>query len=137
MIEFAEWITTPANLFGLLAFVLVFATVITVSGPALGGNKLDKRIKSVANRREELRRKSREALELEARGGMLRGKDTRSPYRKVVESLNLQTLLEDPNLKNKLIRPACAGRDPSSRSTSRASSRRLHCLACRWPICLP
>ncbi|GGG96895.1 type II secretion system protein [Glycocaulis albus] len=110
--QFAQWITTPANLFGLLAFFLVFATVITVSGPAMGGNKLDKRIKSVANRREELRRKSREALELEARGGTLRGKDTRSLFRKVVESLNLQTLLEDPNLKSKLIQAGMRGQGP-------------------------
>ncbi|MBV5258219.1 type II secretion system F family protein [Synechococcus moorigangaii CMS01] len=110
--QFAQWITTPANLFGLLAFFLVFATVLTVSGPAMGGNKLDKRIKSVANRREELRRKSREALELEARGSALRGKDTRSLYRKVVESLNLQTLLEDPNLKSKLVQAGMRGQGP-------------------------
>lgn len=110
--QFAQWITTPANLFGLLAFVLVFATVLTVSGPALGGNKLDKRIKSVANRREELRRRSREAMDLEARGSALRVKDTRSLFRKVVESLNLQTLLEDPNLKSKLVQAGMRGPGP-------------------------
>ena len=74
MAEFAAWMTTPANVFGVLAFLLVFATIMTLSGPALGGNKFEKRIRSVANRREELRRKSREAMEAEARGGSgLRG----------------------------------------------------------------
>jgi len=110
--QFAEWITTPANLFGLIAFALVFATVLTVSGPALGGNKLDKRIRSVANRREELRRKSREAMDQQTRGSSLRNKDTRSLFRKVVESLNLQTLLEDPNLKSKLVQAGMRGQGP-------------------------
>ncbi len=113
MAEFAAWMTTPANVFGVLAFLLVFATIMTLSGPALGGNKFEKRIRSVANRREELRRKSREAMEAEARGGSgLRGKDTRSPYRKVVEKLNLQTLLEDPNLKSKLVQAGMRGQGP-------------------------
>ncbi|MGP1275269.1 MAG: type II secretion system F family protein [Caulobacterales bacterium] len=110
--DFADWITTPANLFGLIAFILVFATALTVSGPVFGRDKLDKRIRSVANRREELRRKAREALERESRGSALRGKDTRSLYRKVVESLNLQTLLEDPNLKRKLIQAGLRGQGP-------------------------
>ncbi|MCC5981844.1 MAG: type II secretion system F family protein [Oceanicaulis sp.] len=112
MLEFARWITDPGNLFGIIAFVLVFATILTLSAPAMGGNKLERRIRSVANRREELRRKSREALEQEARGSALRGKDTRSPYRKVVEKLNLQTLLEDPNLKTKLIQAGMRGQGP-------------------------
>ncbi len=112
MTDFAVWITNPANLFGIIAFVLVFATILTLSGPALGGNKVEKRIKSVANRREELRRKSREALEAEARGSSLRAADTRSLYRKVVERLNLQTLLEDPNLKTKLVQAGMRGQGP-------------------------
>ncbi|KAA5802190.1 type II secretion system F family protein [Alkalicaulis satelles] len=111
MTAFAEWITQPQNLFAVIAAVLVFATVLTLSAPSMKSDNLSKRMKQVANRREELRRKSREALEREKASG-LRGKDTRSPFRKVVESLNLQKLLEDPNLKTKLIQAGMRGQGP-------------------------
>ncbi len=107
MSDFIEFITEPSNLFAVIAAILVFATVMTLSVPALGGNDLDKRIKSVANRREELRRKSREAL----KEGSLR--DTKkSPFRTIVQSLNLQELLEDPNLKQKLAQAGLRGQSP-------------------------
>jgi tight adherence protein C len=110
MTDFAVWITTPANLFGIIAFLLVFATVVTVSGPMMGGDQLAKRLKRVTRSREELRQRSREAMDKGA--GSLRGKDTRSPFRKVVESLNLAKLLEDPNLKKKMIQAGMRGQGP-------------------------
>jgi tight adherence protein C len=110
MTDFAVWITTPANLFGIIAFLLVFATVVTVSGPMMGGDQLAKRLKRVTRSREELRQRSREAMDKDA--GSLRGKDTRSPFRKVVESLNLAKLLEDPNLKKKMIQAGMRGQGP-------------------------
>ena len=67
--EIRDFLTDPQSLIALVAAVLVFATIVTLSAPALSTDKLDKRIKSVNNRREELRRKSREAMEAEARGG--------------------------------------------------------------------
>jgi tight adherence protein C len=60
MSDFINWIVTPANLFAVIAAGLVFATVWTLSAPAFGGNDLNKRMKAVANRRDELRRKARE-----------------------------------------------------------------------------
>jgi tight adherence protein C len=110
MTDFAVWITTPANLFGIIAFLLVFATVVTVSGPMMGGDQFAKRLKRVTRSREELRQRSREAMDKTA--GSLRGQDTRSPFRKVVESLNLAKLLEDPNLKKKLIQAGLRGQGP-------------------------
>ena len=109
---FANWITSPDTIFALIAAALVFATVLTLSGPALSGDRTDKRLKSVANRREELRRKSREALD--ERKSSLRGKDTRSLYRKVVEALNLQEALKDPNLQRKLAQAGMRGQGPVS-----------------------
>jgi tight adherence protein C len=110
MTDFAVWITTPANLFGIIAFLLVFATVVTVSGPMMGGDQLAKRLKRVTRSREELRQRSREGMDKGA--GSLRGKDTRSPFRRVVESLNLAKLLEDPNLKKKMIQAGLRGQGP-------------------------
>ena len=62
----------------------------------------------------ERKRKAREELEKSAaeKKGGLRGKDTRSLYRKVVEKLNLATLLEDANLKTKLIQAGYRGQGP-------------------------
>ncbi|MFW6412513.1 MAG: type II secretion system F family protein [Oceanicaulis sp.] len=109
--NFAIWITDPANLFALIAAALVFATIWTLSAPALNPDQTNKRLKQVAERRDELRKKAREAIDKE-RGVGLRGKDTRSVYRKVVERLNLVKLLEDPNLKNKLTQAGLRGQGP-------------------------
>lgn len=108
--DFAEFITTPSNLFAIITAVLVFATVFTVSAPAFKQDTTAKRLKQVANRREELRRKSREALD--NKQASLRGEDTRSLYRRIVEQLNLQKLLEDPNLKKKLVQAGMRGQGP-------------------------
>ena len=76
MSDFIQWIVSPANLFAVIAAGLVFATVWTLSSPALGGDNLNKRMKAVSNRREELRRKAREELdELEQR---LRSQEARA-----------------------------------------------------------
>ncbi|MEO1040181.1 MAG: type II secretion system F family protein [Pseudomonadota bacterium] len=109
---FAEWIVSPDTIFALIAAALVFATVVTLSAPAMGGDKTDKRLKAVANRREELRKKSRESLD--DRKANLRGKDTRSLYRKVVEKLNLQEALKDPDLQRKLAQAGLRGPGPVS-----------------------
>lgn len=107
---FMEWITTPSNFFALLTAVLVFATVFTLTGPALSTDTASKRLKQVATRREELRRKSREALEKKS---TLRGNsEEKSMSRDIVEKLNLVKLLEDPNLKNKLSQAGMRGQTP-------------------------
>jgi tight adherence protein C len=110
LIAFADWIVQPANFFAVLAAILVFATIWTISDLTQPANKATKRLKQVAERRDELRRKSRARIE-ESQSASLRG-DTRSPYRKIVESLNLQKLLEDPNLKNKLVQAGLRGQRP-------------------------
>ncbi len=69
-----------------------------------------KRLKQVAHRRDELRRKARE--QIDSHRGSLRGETKQSLYRQVVEKLNLQKLLEDPNLKSKLIQAGLRGQGP-------------------------
>lgn len=107
----ADIVTTPSNLFALVTAVLVFATILTLSGPALNPDTTSKRLKQVANRRDELRRKNREAMDAK-QNSSLRGKETKSLYRKIVEELNLQKLLEDPNLKTKLNQAGLRGQGP-------------------------
>ncbi|MFP4518848.1 MAG: type II secretion system F family protein [Oceanicaulis sp.] len=112
VLAFADWITSPQNLFAVIAAFLVFATVWTLSAPAMNTDQTSKRLKQVAERRDELRRRAREAIEKEKGAASLRGSDTRSVYRKVVERLNLVTLLEDPNLKRKLTQAGLRGQQP-------------------------
>lgn len=109
--DIAELVTNPQVIWAVIAAIAVFATVVTLTGPMMGQNKLDKRIKGVQNRKEELRRKSREALE-EAHAGSLRGKETKGLAKTVVESLNLQKAFEDPDLKDKLQQAGFRGNGP-------------------------
>ena len=110
ILGFADWITQPSNLFATIAAILVFATVLTLSAPAMNKDDTAKRLKQVSQRRDELRRKARE--QIDQNRSTLRGETKQSLYRKVVEKLNLQTLLEDPNLKKKLIQAGLRGQGP-------------------------
>lgn len=112
ILAFSDWITQPQNLFAVIAAVLVFATVWTLSAPAMSRDNTQKRLKQVAERRDDLRRRAREAIDQERGSASLRGRDSRSVYRKVVERLNLVKLLEDPNLKSKLSQAGLRGQQP-------------------------
>lgn len=109
MDDIAELVTDPSFLWASIAAIMVFATIVTLTVPMMGADKLDKRIKSVQNRREELRRKSREAIE---KSSKLRGQEKRTLTRQVVESLNLQKLFEDPAIKDKLTQAGFRGNGP-------------------------
>ena len=60
-----HFITDPQNLLSIGVGVAVFASVLTLLNSFMGGERLDKRMKAVVERREELRRRSRQAM----RGG--------------------------------------------------------------------
>jgi tight adherence protein C len=95
------------------AAFLTFATIVTLAAPMMKRDTLDSRMKSVANRREELRRRSREALAQKNAGGALRHSDE-SLYKKVVDRLNLSRLLEDPKVVEKLAQAGFRGPKPIS-----------------------
>jgi tight adherence protein C len=110
-----ETLTNPDNL--LTAFVAFagFATMVTLAAPYLGNKNLDDRMKSVSNRREELRRRSREAMVKGGNGGSgLRNVDE-SVYKRIVDRLQLSRLLEDPTLEGKLAQAGFRGPKPISR----------------------
>jgi tight adherence protein C len=98
-----------------MAFVaiLLFATFVSLARPLMGQTSLEGRMKSVSNRREELRRRSREALAQKGGGaaGALRHSDT-GLYKTIVERLQLSRLLEDPKVVEKLAQAGYRGPRP-------------------------
>ncbi|WP_439470843.1 type II secretion system F family protein [Brevundimonas sp.] len=101
--------TDPANILSIVVGVLVFATIVTLLGSFTGGAKLDSRMKAVAVRREELKRRSRQAIA--AGPGGLRHTDEGFKKR-VVERLNLTQLLEDPKVAEKMAQAGYRGPKP-------------------------
>ena len=106
-------LTDPANLFSAFIAIVVFATIVTLAAPMLTSNGLEGRLKSVANRREELRRRSREAMSQKGGASSLRHNDE-GMYKNVVERLQLSKLLEDPKVVDKLAQAGFRGPKPVS-----------------------
>jgi tight adherence protein C len=109
--DWVSFLTDPLNLATGFAAVASFATVLTLAAPAFSTDKLESRLKAVANRREELRRRNRAALEGEKKS--LRRQDT-SMMKKFVDRLDLQKMLEDPNVVRKLVQAGLRGPRPVS-----------------------
>ena len=112
--SFVDTVTNPGNLVTAIVAIGSFATLMTLALPAMKGDKLDARLKSVAERREELRRKSRAALN----GGQnqpptnsLRRTDE-GLIKQVVDHLQLSRLLEDPTVVDKLAQAGFRGPRP-------------------------
>lgn len=108
-----EALTNPDNLLAAFVAVVVFATIMTIALPMMNRTTLEARLKSVSTRREELRRKSREALATRGGQGSLRHVDE-GLYKKVVERLQLSRLLEDPQVVDKLAQAGFRGPRPVS-----------------------
>jgi tight adherence protein C len=106
-------LTDPSNLLSAAIAILVFITIMTLVMPMMSSNGLEGRLKSVANRREELRRRSREALSQKGGGGSLRHADE-GMYKNVVDRLQLSRLLEDPKVVDKLAQAGFRGPKPVS-----------------------
>lgn len=108
-----DWINTltnPDNQITAAVGLVTFATVLTIGLPMAGiGPDLEKRMKSVAERKEELKRRSRQALSKESPG--IRQVDE-GFYKKVVERLQLKRLLEDPKVIDKLAQAGFRGPRP-------------------------
>jgi tight adherence protein C len=107
--SFVDTVTDPANLIMAVVGVASFATVWTLAAPALKGDKLDARMKSVATRREELRRRSRQQITNNAPS--LRRTDE-GTIKKIVDMLQLKRLLEDPKVADKLAQAGYRGPRP-------------------------
>ncbi|MGE0740576.1 MAG: type II secretion system F family protein [Hyphomonadaceae bacterium] len=101
-----DTLTDPLNIAGALAAAACFATVVTIAAPVLAEDKLGSRLKEVARKREELRKKSRADL---AKAGSLQHKNANSFAKNLVDKLNLQKALADDSLSEKLVRAGLRG----------------------------
>lgn len=108
-------LTDPTNILTAFIALVAFATIITLVSPALRDNNLEGRLKSVANRREELRRRARQNIAQRGgtvgAGGTLRHQDE-GLYKNVVERLQLSRLLEDPKVVDNLAQAGFRGPRP-------------------------
>ena len=108
-IDILELAADPTNFLTFGVGLLTFATVVTVVAPMTKRDTLDLRLKAVANRREELKRRSRQAM----KSASLRQVD-KGVYKNVVERLQLSKLLEDPKVVDKLAEAGYRGPGPIS-----------------------
>jgi tight adherence protein C len=94
-----------------LSAIAAFATILTLGLPYVKTNKLETRMKGVAERREELRQKQRDALSQNARRGTLRSTPI-SFMKATLDNLKLEKILESPGMKEKLARAGFRGQGP-------------------------
>lgn len=100
--------TDPQSLLSMVVGLLVFATVLTLLSSFGAGQGLDKRMKAVAIRRDELKRRSRQAM-----AGQTGLRHTDEGFKKrVVDRLNLTKLLEDPQVVDKMAQAGFRGPRP-------------------------
>ena len=113
MKDLAATIADPSNLITFAVAVVVFLTVLTIALPLLNKGDLDKRMRSVAQRRDELKRRSRAAMQ---RGPADKEASLRQVdggvAKKVVDKLNLKTLLEDPKVVETMAQAGFRGPKP-------------------------
>ncbi|HEY0598961.1 type II secretion system F family protein [Brevundimonas sp.] len=104
--------TNLQNLLSMAVGVLVFATVMTLLSSFSGGAKLEGRMKAVAVRREELKRRSRQAIAAQGSGPQHLRHTDEGFKKRVVERLNLTKLLEDPKVADKMAQAGYRGPKP-------------------------
>ena len=100
-------LSDPASLLSMAVAVAMFMTVIGVMLPALKGDKLETRLKQVSEQRDRLRRASR--ADIEQTGLKRENKGTISD---ITNKLDLQKMLEDPNIEAKLEQAGLRGPRP-------------------------
>ena len=105
--SFAESLSDPGTMASILAAVAMFATITSVMLPALKGNKLEMRLKQVTDQREKLRRANRAGLE---QAGLKR--EAKGTVASITKKLDLQKMLEDPNIAAKLEQAGMRGPRP-------------------------
>lgn len=106
--SFMDRLFDPQFIGACLAGIAIFATILTIAGPMMKGDKLAGRLKSVGQQRELLRRRQMEEL---AKKGSLRGQQS-DFMKRAVDQLKLQNMLETPGIREKLNRAGYRGQGP-------------------------
>ena len=107
--DWVELLTDKQNWLSAGVAIATFATLFTLLGSVGRGASLEGRMKAVANRRDELKRRSRQAMA--AGPGGLRHTDDGFKKR-IVDRLNLTKLLEDPKVAEKMAQAGYRGPKP-------------------------
>ena len=94
-----------------LSAIAAFATIVTLGLPYMKTDALEGRMKAVAERRDELRQKQREAFAQSGRKGQLRSTPV-GFMKQTLDNLKLAKLLESPGMKEKLARAGYRGQGP-------------------------
>jgi tight adherence protein C len=111
--DWVRFLTDKNNLITAGVGLGTFFAVATVAMPMLGiGPNLEKRMKNVAERREELKRRSRQAMAKDKDAATSIRQVDEGFYKKVVERLQLKRLLEDPKVIDKLAQAGFRGPRP-------------------------
>jgi tight adherence protein C len=105
--DIVAFVDNPQNILALVTAAICFGAASTLAAPMLKGDKLDDRLKAVANRREELRLRSRDDI----REGALRHSDA-GFTKTIVDRLNLTKYLADPNVADNLAQAGYRGPKP-------------------------
>jgi len=113
MINIGYWHLLLEREFLVVAFsaIAAFATIVTLGMPYMKADALEGRMKAVAERREELRQKQRDAFQQAGRKGQLRSTPV-GFMKSTVENLKLEKLVESPGMKEKLARAGYRGQGP-------------------------
>jgi tight adherence protein C len=110
-LEYLFLLLDPQFMISALSAIAAFATILTLGLPYVRTNKLEARMKGVAERREELRQKQRDAFAQSGRRGQLRS--TPIGFMKTtLDNLKLEKILESPGLREKLARAGFRGQGP-------------------------
>src|SRR5258708_13495513 len=95
-----------------LSAIAAFATIVTLGLPYMQKDVLEGRMRAVAERREELRQKKRDAF---AKGNRNKGQLRSTPVgfmKQTLDNLKLEKMLESPGMKEKLARAGYRGQGP-------------------------
>ena len=94
-----------------LSAIAAFATILTLGLPYVKVNQLETRMKGVAERREELRQKQRDAFTQTGKRGQLRSTPV-GFMKATLDNLKLEKILESPGMREKLARAGFRGQGP-------------------------
>ena len=108
--DLIDQIQDPRTVAGLVLAGAVFATVMSVAAPMFETDQLAKRMKAVTEQRAELRRRNRR--EIDSQSNLRR--DTKSRLRGFVDRLQLQKLLADDTIADKMLQAGLRGPAPIS-----------------------
>ena len=107
--DLSQIVTDPASIASVLAGVTAVATVVAGANLLFKGDKLNTRLKSVTNRREQLRRQSRAELD-----NKTLKRESKGLLSDIERRFDLRKALEDPNVEANLQKAGLRGPGPIS-----------------------